>query len=222
MYSRCREIECAGVPCLAKRMMGSPLSLSRPWALLILSAKDVSQVILPPQCSSTDNHPRENLIRECCTAAADVCIPGALHSSCRSPNAPHFPALTLLCTLLNIYGHIRMTYLLNGDGSMEPIGHEHNFDGTAASCNNCRPLPLLLKLPSSSSLDVFLYRRVERPSSAYIQGWFRSFLFRKKGEKEAYMIEHTSSVSARHVFFFVSFSPHLVVLLGQRGVGTFG
>ncbi len=94
MYSRCREIECAGVPCLAKRMMGSPLSLSRPWALLILSAKDVSQVILPPQCSSTDNHPPENLIRECCTAAADVCIPGALHSSrCRSPNAPHFPAM---------------------------------------------------------------------------------------------------------------------------------
>lgn len=125
MYSRCREIECAGVPCLAKRVMGS-----RPWALLILSAKDVSQVILSPQCSSTDNHPRENLIRECCTAAADVCIPGALHSSCRSP-LTHLISLALILLNIYIYGHIRMTYLLNGDGSMEPIGHEHNFDGTA-------------------------------------------------------------------------------------------
>ena len=59
----------------------------------------------------------------------------------------------------------------------------------------------------------------DRALLTYKDGSDPSFFSEKKGEKEAYMIERTSSVSARHVFFFsVSFPPHLVVLLGQRGV----
>lgn len=41
---------------------------------------------------------------------------------------------------------------------------------------------------------------------------------KKKGEKEAYMIERTSSVSARHVFFFfVSFPPLILLFCSARG-----